>query len=233
MKYSVVIISLNEENNIRHCIDSIRQTGRDDVQIILSDGGSRDGTLRLALNENIKIVSSLACRGTQFNKGAELAEGEVILFLHADTLLPKNAFEILDKYFKSGKVKVGTFRLAFDKENLLLSFYTKLTSFDSIFTKFGDQCITTRKDFFERLNGFKNWRLFEDVDFLRRARKLTKIYSFPASVTTSARRFEENGLVKQQVLNGWYILKFLAGIEHFKLFNDYYKTHLHNPEEFS
>lgn len=231
MKYSVVIISLNEENNIQRCINSIMLTGKKDVQIILSDGGSSDNTIQLALNENIEVVNSTPGRGIQFNTGAANADGDVILFLHADTTLPENAFKILDKYFNSIAVKTGTFRLAFDKKSIILSFYTKLTSYDSFFTKFGDQCIVVRKDFFNQLNGFKNWSLFEDVDLLRRARKITKIHSFPASVTTSSRRFETNGIIKQQILNGWHLLQFLFGKSPAKLSRYYNKSGFVNKEK--
>jgi rSAM/selenodomain-associated transferase 2 len=210
IKYTIVIISYNEENNILACVNSIK-TARNDVQIILSDGGSTDSTIKIADDENVEIISSKAGRGIQCNTGAVNAKGNIILFLHSDSTLPINAFEILDEYFYSDKIKIGTFRLEFDKNNPILSFYTKFTSIDSLFTRFGDQCIVVRKDFFKELNGFKDWSLYEDVDFLRRARKLAKIYSFPASVVTSSRRFEEKGIIRQQFFNAWLFLQYLFG----------------------
>jgi rSAM/selenodomain-associated transferase 2 len=210
IKYSVIVIAYNEEDRIRACINSIRLAGRN-VQIILSDGGSTDSTIKIALEENIEIISSKPGRGIQCNIGAQSASGNVLLFLHSDTTLPGNAFKLLAKYFINDDIKIGTFRLAFDKKNPILSWYTKFTSIDSIFTRFGDQCIVIRKDFFDQLGGFKNWVLYEDVDLLRRARKMSKIYSFPLSVVTSSRRFEEKGIIKQQLTNAWHILQFFAG----------------------
>jgi rSAM/selenodomain-associated transferase 2 len=221
IKYSVVIISYNEEKNILACIASIKQSLLNNIQIIVADGGSSDSTLNLARSEEVEIVKSSPGRGIQCSAGVKHAKGDIILFLHADTILPDNAFEILDKYFETGEVEIGTFRLAFDKKNLLLSFYTKFTTIDSIYTRFGDQCIVIRKDLYKRLNGFKQWPLYEDVDLLRRARKVSKIYSFPASVITSSRRFENKGIIKQQLLNGWHILQYLIGISPHKLARKY------------
>ena len=222
MKFSVVIISINEGSKIQDCISSIKLTGKKDVQIILSDGGSNDGTIEIALNNNIKVVTSLPGRGIQFNTGAESVNGEVILFLHADTSLPADAFELLENYFRDEKVKIGTFRLSFDKNNFLLSLYSKFATIDSIFTKFGDQCIVMRRSFFKELNGFKSWPIFEDVDLLRRARKLTRIYSFPSNVITSCRKFDDAGIIKQQFLNAGYILQYLLGKPPAELFRSYY-----------
>lgn len=209
-KYSVILISYNEEEIIYQCISTIK-TADPSVQIILSDGGSTDSTISIAEKENIKIINSEPGRGIQCNAGAEYADGDILLFLHSDTYLPQNAFEILDEYFSSKEVNAGTFRLSFDRENPVLSFYSKFTTFDSIFTRFGDQCIVMRKTFFDQLNGFKDWPIFEDVDILKRARKITKIHSFPAYVITSARRFEKTGAVMQQLLNFWFIIQFLLG----------------------
>jgi predicted glycosyltransferase involved in capsule biosynthesis len=103
----------------------------------------------------------------------------------------------------------------------MLSLYSKLTSIDSVFTRFGDQCIVVRKDFLNRLNGFNDWPLFEDVDLLRRARRLTRIYSLPARVTTSSRRFIKEGFIRQQLLNGLRIFQFLSGVPPYKIAGKY------------
>lgn len=86
-----------------------------------------------------------------------------------------------------------------------------MTRFDSIFTRFGDQGIVVRKEFFHAIGGFPDWPLLEDIHFLRLARKKTKIYSLPGKVTTSAQRFLKNGIVAQQIFNGYVILRYLLG----------------------
>lgn len=220
IKYSVIVISLNEEEHIVECINSIKQ-GRGDVEIILSDGGSFDRTIEKASRRGVTIISSKAGRGIQFNRGAAVASGEILLFLHADTQLPKGAFRILDKYFCSDETQVGTFRLGFDTRSMLLKLYSMFTVIDSAFTRFGDQCVVVRKKFYDQLGGFKDYPLFEDVDFLRGARKNTKVYSFPSKVITSSRRFIKNGMIRQQILNGWYLTQFLLGTSPFKLAEKY------------
>ncbi|MEO8398604.1 MAG: TIGR04283 family arsenosugar biosynthesis glycosyltransferase [Ignavibacteriaceae bacterium] len=221
MKYSVIILSYNEENTILNCINSIKSS-KDNVEIILADGGSIDSTVFIAKKENILIKNCSKGRGIQCNEGAAEASGDILLFLHADTVLPKNAFQILEIFFKDEKVKIGTFRLKFNNANKFLSLYTKFTKVDSMFTRFGDQCIVVRKKFFNVLNWFPNWQLFEDVEFLRAARRKTKIHSFPSYVTTSARRFEKKGFIKQQLFNGWLFLNYLLKIPPEKLALKYF-----------
>jgi len=93
--------------------------------------------------------------------------------------------------------------------------------FDSVFTRFGDQGIVVRRPFYEQLGGFPPWPLFEDVEFLRRARRLTRGWSFPADVTTSARRFRRHGVLRQQLQNTRLLLRFLAGTSPERLAAEY------------
>jgi rSAM/selenodomain-associated transferase 1/rSAM/selenodomain-associated transferase 2 len=216
MKYSIVIISYNEEEKIRETIQSIKNAALDftDFEIIVSDGGSSDNTLIIAKNERVKINNSPIGRGVQSNTGARLANGEILIFLHADTMFAINGFKVLDKAFENPKVKIGTFRMGFDEQNYIYKIYSFFTRFDSVLTSFGDQCVVVRRSFYSKLGGYPDWQIFEDVHFLRNARKETKIHSFPATVYTSARRFKKNGLILQQLRNIYYILLYYTGINH-------------------
>jgi rSAM/selenodomain-associated transferase 2 len=218
--FSVVIPTLNESENLRQCLNRIREQ-HPDVEIIVVDGGSDDETVTIAASENVAVYRSRCGRGTQCNVGAAHASGDVVLFLHADTLLPRNGFEILNQYFENPQVQVGTFRLGFDRPHWILKAYTQCTRFDSLFTTFGDRCIVARSSFFRKCGGFPDWPLFEDVRFLQRARARTKVYCFPGAVTTSARRFVNNGLIRQQAFNAWLLLLFLHGIPPEKLARKY------------
>lgn len=142
--FSVVIPALNEAGNIRRCISGIRAQ-QPDVEIIVVDGGSTDGTAALAGAEQAVVCVSPPGRGTQCNIGAAHATGDVVLFLHADTALPKNGFELLKRYFRDSRVQLGMFRLGFDNPHWILKVFTQFTRFDSLFTKFGDQCRKTCK----------------------------------------------------------------------------------------
>ena len=97
-----------------------------------------------------------------------------------------------------------------------------MTSFDSLWTRFGDQCIVVRRSFFDKIARFPQWSLFEDVGFLQKARKITRIHSFPAKVITSAHKFRKNGFIRQQIYNGWLIVQYLMGVSPNKLYKKYY-----------
>lgn len=218
MKFSVIVITYNEEEKIGDVINSILDASKGhDCEIILSDGGSCDNTLLIAHESGIRSVKSEPCRGIQCNNGAENSSGDILVFLHGDTIFPEEGFDVLANDFKNPDCKIGTLKMGFDEPHFLLKFYTFFTSFDSIFTSFGDQCIAVRKSYFYEIGRFPNWQLFEDVHFLRTARKQTKIHSFNSKVITSARRFKKNGIIKQQLRNASYILLYLAGISSKKL----------------
>jgi rSAM/selenodomain-associated transferase 2/rSAM/selenodomain-associated transferase 1 len=210
-EFSVVIPTLNEEESIGDCVARIRAIDPD-VEVIIADGGSADETIRIAARKGVAVCSSGLGRGRQLNAGAALASGSVVLFLHADTRLPSDTFHVLREYFRDDCVQIGMFRLAFDSTNWLLNLSARFTRYDSILTSFGDQCIVMRKSFFDTLGGFPEWPLFEDVHLLRRARKRTRVRSFPATVTTSPRRFVQNGYARQFLLDAWYMLQYLWGV---------------------
>jgi len=211
-KYSVIIPTLNEEQWIGPVIRHVRALNSR-AEIIVSDGGSSDGTLQLASMEAVRIVQSARGRGRQLNAGAKTASGEIFLFLHADSMFPSNAFRLLQTFFNQPRVEAGTFRLRFDEPHWILRAYSFFTRFDSIFTRFGDQCIAVRRKVFEEIGGFPDWPLFEDVHFLRMLRTRTRIYSFPACVTTSARRFVRMGLIRTQWMNVKLFSRYLLGTD--------------------
>jgi len=220
--YSVIIPALNEAAHVAACLERLR-TLDPSAQIIVVDGGSRDQTTLIAEKAGAQVIPCQPGRGIQCNCGAKNAEGSILIFLHADTFLPAEALVVLNNFFSDPKVQIGTFRLRFDSENWFLKLCGYLTRFDSILTRFGDQGIVVRRSFFDALGGFPEWPLFEDLDFLRRARRKTRIYSFPAEVITSARKFKANGPIRQQIRNGVLIFKYLIGISPFQLAKEYRK----------
>lgn len=217
---SVIIPTLNEQPRIAAAIESVRRS-LPTTEIIVADGGSADRTVANAASAGARIVRSQKGRGPQCIAGASVATGEWLLFLHADTSLPPNATEVLAAFCALREANVGTFRLAFDDAGWFLRASAWLTRFDSVFTRFGDQGIVIRRDFYDSLGGFPAWPLFEDVELLRRARRVTRVWSLPANVTTSARRFRRRGPIRQQLQNTQLLLRFLLGTPPEKLVATY------------
>lgn len=221
IKYSIIIPTLNEEFYIIKNINKL--LFYKNIEIIIADGGSSDKTIDIVKEKNVKIIYSLPGRGIQLNGGANEANGEIICFLHADTFLPLNAFNLLDKFFENSNNNICRFKLGFDVEHFLLDKYKSFSKFDSIFTRFGDMFIAVRKDFYINIGGFPNKTIFEDVEFLRKASKFEKVKIIDAEVVSSARTFIKYGIIKQQLFNGYSMIKYLIGFRKFIKENKYYK----------
>jgi len=229
IKYSVVIPTFNEQYFIQDCIQSIRR-GNPAVEIIIADGCSDNETLSIARDENVKIVEAFQSRGKQLIEGAKVANGDVLIFLHSDTLLPENWFSLLEEYFANSDNKICRFRLEFDVNSWLLDFYKKFSALDSFFTRFGDMCICIRRDLYRELQGFRPFNIFEDVDLLQRASKENKVAVLNSEVKSSARTFLKYGLIRQQLFNGFLLIKYLLGFRKFTLTNKYYNRKKSNKK---
>jgi rSAM/selenodomain-associated transferase 2 len=217
---SVILLTLNEAELVCQRITEI-QSLAPDVQIIAADGGSQDGTPQLAANLGARVVQSGPGRGCQCRAGAEAAQGDILLFLHADSCLPADAFQVLDQAFSDPRLQIGAFRLRFDHPHPVLRLYASFSRFDTLITRFGDQGIAVRRSFYHALGGFPDWPLFEDVEFLRRARRHGPVASFPTCITTSARRYLQNGVIRQQLHNLGLMLQYLSGVSPYVLAQRY------------
>ncbi len=220
IKYSIIIPTLNEELFIEKVLKSFDKIDR--CEIIISDGGSTDKTIEIAKMHSVKVVESKPGRGIQLNNGAKASSGEILCFLHADTILSTNAFILLDEYFKNSEKKICRFKLGFDLNHWLLDRYKTFSKYDSLFTRFGDMFIAVRKDFYDELGGYPNWKSFEDVEYLRKASKISKVKVLNAKVCSSARTFTKYGLIRQQIYNGYLMSKYLLGFRKFIEENHYY-----------
>jgi len=218
---SIVIPTLNEARSLPCCLQSLVEHWPD-AQRVVADGSSDDATVVMAEATGAEVLTNLPRgRGSQLRAGAEIATGDWLLFLHADSALDATAVQAVDAYRAESSHRLALFQLRFDAPTLLLRFLAWWTRFDSVFTRFGDQGILIRRDFYDELDGFKAWPLFEDVDLLRRARKHQPIDVLPAVLTTSARRFKRRGPCRQQLTNTWLLLRFLAGADPVKLAQNY------------
>lgn len=223
LTFSVIIPTLNEEQTIAACIERVRCLCPN-VQIIVADGGSHDHTVARAQQAGATVCQARRGRGPQCNDGAALATGSILLFLYADTLLPSGAFALLREWFGDEDVQIGSFRLSFDVRHPLLDPAPLITQIDWEFTRFGDQCIVVRHSFFEHIGGFPDWPLFEDVRLFEKARARTCVHSFPACVTTSARKYMQRGVLRNHLSNIWMIVQYLLGASPHELARRYWGT---------
>jgi rSAM/selenodomain-associated transferase 2 len=172
------------------------------------DGARSRNTLRAISNQHIIKAGSPVGRGIQMNKGVRIAKGAVVLFLHADTFLPADAFRlVLAATNKSGFVG-GAFDLGIRSDKKIFRIYETVVWFRSRLTSvpYGDQAIFLKRSYFKKIGGFKNIPLMEDVELMRRIRHLGgRLYFIPSKVQTSARRWQREGLL-YCTLRNWVLL---------------------------
>lgn len=206
MRFSIIVPVLNEEAVLEHHLNNlVRQISHYDCELLVIDGGSTDRTVEIAQLFG-KVIPSQRGRATQMNSGARVATGEILLFLHADTLLPDDAFCAIEHALNAQDVVGGAFRVCFNCDQWpyrLVAFTTNLRSrFHKIFT--GDQAYFVRSDSFHAIGGFPDQPLMEDLEIIFQLRKIGKVVLLPQYVTTSARRHEKFGLIRS-VLFMWYL----------------------------
>ena len=196
---SVIIPVLNEAQGINDVITPIRSHAAvDAVEIIVADGDPAGSTVRAISHPGIITAVAEKGRGSQMNRGAILATGHILLFLHADTFLPPNAFACIRKCMEVTRHAGGAFDLGIDSKRKIFRITERYVAWRTRLTRipFGDQAIFVRRDYFERIGGYRDIPIMEDVDLMRRIRQRgDAICVVPEKVITSARRWERDGIV--------------------------------------
>jgi len=225
IKYSIIIPTLNEEENIGKLLESLRiksEYFKKNAEIIIIDGESNDNTIEICNKYGVAVKVSERGRGNQLIEGAKYARGNYLIFLHADLIPPIDFFDYLDRNIDDN-FKIATFRMKLDVNKLLYKLYSFFTRFDSIFSTFGDQGLVVSKVFYGKIGGFKNIPIMEDVDFFKRVRKIEKIRKFDKNIIVSSRMFKKEGVVKTQIKSAVFIIKYLLGADPELLYKLYYK----------
>lgn len=219
---SVIIPTLNEEKTLEATINSARV---EDVEIIVSDGGSEDATLSIAERMADLTISSDCGRGRQMNKGAASASGEIILFLHADTLLPKGWPEEVYKVLSYDKVSCGAFRFTLLEKGAGLGLLSTMVNLRSkcLSLPYGDQALFMRRETFEKAGAFKEIPIMEDVDLVRRLGRKGRVELANLPIITSSRRWRNIGWLKTGLINQTLLIMYLLGVSPEKLVK-LYKT---------
>jgi cellulose synthase/poly-beta-1,6-N-acetylglucosamine synthase-like glycosyltransferase len=146
------------------------------------------------------------------NRGAALATGDVLLFLHADTRLPADARRRIAGALAHPDVVGGCFRLSFDSSRRALALIAFFTRFRLRVFHYGDAAFFVRREVFRRLGGYRAYPVMEDIDLWLRLRRAGSTVVVPSAVVTSARRFERRGPLRQQALNTALVALFLLGV---------------------
>jgi len=190
---SVIIPAANEEEELPQCLARINGQPN---EIIVVDAESDDATREIAESIGCRLLSHPQChRARQMNLGASVARGRILLFLHADTLLPASALtQILEAVDRRGAVG-GAFSRRYRSHSVFLALTSRLATLrNRLFGwHLGDQAIFVRRDVFAELDGFLDFPIFEDLDFSRRLRKRGPTVTLTPPVYSSARRFAARG----------------------------------------
>jgi len=203
MMISVIIPTLNEERTIMATLAQTAALGFD--ELIVADGGSLDQTPRLvesyrlttqhSVLSPVRLVPAPRGRARQMNTGAKASRGEILLFLHADTQLPNNAKTVIETAMARPDLIGGRFDVRFDRPSRWGSIISNMMNWRSRISGIatGDQALFVRRPIFEQMEGFADVPLMEDIDFSRRLKRRGATAALTATVTTSFRRWEQQG----------------------------------------
>jgi rSAM/selenodomain-associated transferase 2 len=182
-------------------------------EIIVVDGGSKDSTLeKVKRFDSVKVFQSDKGRAHQMNFGAQHANGDLLVFLHADTFLPKTFYKDILNLMQNTKVVGGSFRLRMDDRHFIFKFYNWCSQFSLEFFTYGDHAMFMKAESFRRIVGFKTTPFMEDVEIQKRIRNEGKFKKLSSSVTTSNRRFQKNGVIYQLLVDAILVLLFKLGV---------------------
>ena len=223
---SIVIPTLNEAENLAAVLASTESSV--DLEIIVVDGGSSDGTTEVAKSFGVRLLTTDAGRARQVNAGGLAARGNVLFFLHGDTRLPRGyEWHVLDSMEKPGVV-AGAFTLGIDGSEFGFRIIEMLANFRSrVFQMpYGDQGIFLRREVFRALGGFPDMVLMEDFVLMKRLRKRGKVAILPVAVKTSARRWRKLGMLKTTLINQAVLLGYFFGSDPERLASWYKKAKL-------
>ena len=217
MGIAVVIPVLNEEASIAATVGAVKRLGPD--EIIVVDGGSTDRTPIVCAELQVNCVKSPRGRGAQMNHGAARVTADILLFLHADTRLPETAFADILSAMTDPNCVGGRFDVQLDGDKPMLKIVGKMISLRSRLSKVGtgDQAIFIRREVFNRLGGFPDIPLMEDIALSRAMKRAGKVACLRSRVVTSARRWEIEG-IGRTIVRMWLLKSlYLLGVSPFRL----------------
>lgn len=215
---SVIIPVINEEKYLNKILANLEK--KNNIEFIFVDGGSQDNTVKLIQQANFKVIlSPILRRSYQMNLGAENAQGEILLFLHGDTILPKNFYQIINQIVVQKDFILGAFSLNIDSKKSIFRLLEMMINARSKYLSlpYGDQAIFIKKETFKKLGKYKNIPIMEDFELVKKAQKYGKIYIAKSAVTTSSRRWNKLGIIRTTLINQLVIIGYYLKISPEKL----------------
>ena len=199
---SVIIPVLNEERCLATMLESVRAAG--ECEIIIVDGGSTDGTCKIAARFG-SLSTSPPGRAVQMNRGAKRACGDILLFLHADLVFAPEGLRAITRVLANPTIAGGNFDIEYEGDSFFCRAFTLINRWRRPFGIFyGDSGIFVRRRVFETLGGYRELPLMEDYDFSRRLMRHGRTVCLQESLVVSARRWEEYGLLRTTA--AWFFL---------------------------
>jgi len=215
---SVIIPTLNEASLVESailCAFSQKAVS----EVIVVDGGSLDGTPKRARSAS-SVIASPPGRSIQMNVGARASRGDILVFLHADSKLPPTYTEEVLAATEDSDVVGGCAPVRFDHRGFLLNMYSRLSRLKPRIFHYGDGAVFVRRSVFDRLGGYRDMPLMEDLVMIRALNEAGRFALLKSPVTTSSRRFLAGGVAYTQIKNTVLVGLFLLGADprHLKLF---------------
>lgn len=219
---SIIMPTLNEASGITNALTALQPLRERGVQIIVADGGSTDCTLKLAAPKADIVIRCSPGRASQMNAGATHATAPILLFLHADTVLPAHADTIVFDAL-NGEPGWGRFDVRITGKHPMLKVVAMLMNVRSRLTAIatGDQAIFISRSLFDEVAGFPNQPLMEDIELCKRLRQLRRPACLFAKVETSGRRWETRGVWKTILLMWCLRWRYWRGVPATELAKEY------------
>ena len=193
LKISVIMPVFNEAKVLRDTLNRINLTSNE--ELIVVDGGSTDETLSIAKKFTEKVFVAHTGRARVMNYGADKSEGEILLFLHADCILPVQGFQMIRETLEEKGTVAGGFYLSIDQRGPGFRLIEYMSNVRASLTSliYGDQGMFLRKDTFDQISGFKDMPLMEDIEISRRLSRLGRIAFLKPPIKASSRRWVDEG----------------------------------------
>ncbi len=227
-KISFIIPALNEADMIVFFLQSLQYLREQGHELILVDGGSEDNTVTLAAPWVDQLLRTAKGRARQQNHGAAMARYPCLVFLHADTLFSMACYHgLLDSLNTCIKEQNeyfwGRFQVKFDDQRLIFGVIATMMNWRSCISAIatGDQAIFVSRRLFERVGGFDDLALMEDIALSRKMKQIVRPLCLRQKVVTSARRWQNRGIVKTILTMWWLRLQFFLGVDSKKLCRQY------------